>query len=413
LKTISPDEKAALRELAKKHAELAAEKVNAERIARIRRINGLKPDRPLVWINELPWHEMDINGELALHCENPLAREMEFHFRSDLFRWKYFQGDMVIEDTYFINKAYSSSGYGLAVNERTLGTDVKNRVVSHHYEDQLDSEEKVEKLTLPVITAYPEKDMEALEFASGILDGIMPVKLRGAGIFYPPWDRIAHYRGVQPILYDMVDRPGLLHKTVQKFCDLLTSNYLQMESLGLLDYNPASLHCTPPYCDDLPAPGYNGVTRLKDMWFRGASQIFATVSPDALEEFDLQYTRKFMERCRLVYYGCCEPLENKIPLLKKIPNMRKIGVSPWANVRSCAEQIGGNYVYSRKPNPAYVAGNFDPDAVRRETAEVLEVCKEFGCPLEFTLKDVSTVSYKPQNLVEWNRVVQDTIDRHF
>jgi len=413
MNSITVNEKNIIRELAKQYAALANDKVNAERVARIRRINGLKPDRPPVWINELPWHELDIDGELALHCENPQAREMEFFFRSNMFRWKYFQADMVLDDMYFINKSFSSTGYGLAVSEQTIGTDAKNRVVSHHYVDQLDTEEKVDMLKLPVITVNREKNMEALFFASEILEGILTVKLRGSGIFYPPWDRIAHYRGVQPILYDMVDRPELLHKTVQKFCELMTSQYLQMESLDLLEYFLSSLHCTPPFCDDIPELDYSGISRLKDMWFRGASQIFATVSPAALEEFDLQYTRKFMERCRIVYYGCCEPLENKIPLLKKIPNMRKIGVSPWANVKSCAEQIGGNYVYSRKPNPAHVAGNFDADVVKKETAETLEACLKHGCPLEFTLKDVSTVSYKPQNLIEWNKTVQDTIDRYF
>ncbi|MCL2831637.1 MAG: hypothetical protein FWD78_00570 [Treponema sp.] len=410
---ITQTDKTILRELACNYAAIAADSSNAERIARIRRINGLVPDRPVVWIDEIPWHEMDIDGQLALHCESKEARQMEFFFRSTLFRWKYFRADMVVEDVYYITKSFSSSGYGLEVNEQTLGTDSKNRVVSHHYIDQLDSAEKVEALTLPVITAHPEKDMETVEFAEEILDSILPVRLRGSGVFYPPWDRISHYRGVEPILFDMSDRPELLHLTVQKFCDLLTSQYLQMESLGLLDFNLKSLHCTPPYCDNLPAPDYSGVPRLKDMWFRGASQIFATVSPAALEEFDLQYTRKFMEKCRLVYYGCCEPLENKIYLLKQIGNMRKIGVSPWADVQSCAEQIGGDYVYSRKPNPAFVAGNFDADVVKKETSLVLEACKKNNCPLEFTLKDISTVSYKPQNLIEWNKVVQDTIDNYY
>ena len=149
------------------------------------------------------------------------------------------------------------------------------------------------------------------------------------------------------------------------------------------------------------------------MWFRSASQIFSTVSLAVFEEFDLQYTRRFMEKFPLVYYGCCEPLDNKIYLLKKIPNMRKIGVSPWADIRSCAEQMGSNYVYSRKPNPAHVAGVFNADVVRKETMDVLEACREHGCSLEFVLKDISTVSYKPQNLINWNKTVQETIDMYY
>ena len=35
----------------------------------------------------------------------------------------------------------------------------------------------------------------------------------------------------------------------------------------------------------------------------------------------------------MTYNGCCEPLPNKIPVLKNVPNLRKVSVSPWADVR--------------------------------------------------------------------------------
>ena len=37
----------------------------------------------------------------------------------------------------------------------------------------------------------------------------------------------------------------------------------------------------------------------------------------------------------------------------------------------------------------------------------------YGCPYEFVLKDISTVSNKPQNIVNWNKVVQETIDSYY
>jgi hypothetical protein len=45
---------------------------------------------------------MDIDGELTLYCESGEGRKMEEYFRRILFRWKYFQVDMVVEDTYYI-----------------------------------------------------------------------------------------------------------------------------------------------------------------------------------------------------------------------------------------------------------------------------------------------------------------------
>lgn len=141
--------------------------------------------------------------------------------------------------------------------------------------------------------------------------------------------------------------------------------------------------------------------------------MLSTVSPQMFEEFELDYMRPLMEKCGLVYYGCCEPLDNRISLLATVPNMRKLGISPWSNVEKCAEQIGSRFVAARKPNPAYVAVSVDTEAVVRETEETIKACLKYNCPYEFVLKDISTVSGKLENLVQWNRILQQTIDRYY
>ena len=152
---------------------------------------------------------------------------------------------------------------------------------------------------------------------------------------------------------------------------------------------------------------------MKDLWFRSMAQMFTSVSPKMLWEFDLAYSLPLMERFAYTYYGCCEALDNKIPMLKRISNLRKIGVSPWANVESCAEQIGGDYVVARKPNPALVAVEADPTVIARETEETVKACIRHGCPVEFVLKDISTVSFKPRNLVVWSQTVSKVLDRYY
>ena len=130
-------------------------------------------------------------------------------------------------------------------------------------------------------------------------------------------------------------------------------------------------------------------------------------------EFDLQYSLPLMEKCAYTYYGCCEALDNKIDMLKRIPNLRKIGVSPWANVEKCAEQTGKDYVLARKPNPAYVAIKTDPEVVRKETAQTVEAALKYGCPCEFVLKDISTVGFNPQNLIIWAKTVSEILDEYY
>ena len=143
------------------------------------------------------------------------------------------------------------------------------------------------------------------------------------------------------------------------------------------------------------------------------AQTFGVISPAMFEEFELNYLLSVASRFAYTYYGCCEPLDDKISVIKKIPNLRKIGCSPWANVERCAAQICGDYVLSRKPNPAHIAIVTDPEVIRKETEETVKACLKYGCPYDIVLKDISTVSGRPQNLIVWAQTVSDVLDKYY
>ncbi|MCD6335225.1 MAG: hypothetical protein J7M27_07840 [Candidatus Latescibacteria bacterium] len=93
-----------------------------------------------------------------------------------------------------------------------------------------------------------------------------------------------------------------------------------------------------------------------------------------------------------------------------IPNVRKISMSPWVNEERGAAEIGSDFVYSRKPSPAFVAtGHFSPDQVRTDLVATRTVCDKYDCPLEFILKDISTVRYEPERLSEWARIAMQVV----
>jgi hypothetical protein len=126
------------------------------------------------------------------------------------------------------------------------------------------------------------------------------------------------------------------------------------------------------------------------------------------EEFAIQYEKRWMEQFGLNYYGCCDALHHKIDILKTIPNLRKISMSPWADVEKMVEASNGKYVLSYKPNPAiFIVDRWDPNAPRDNLREVLEKTK--GCVVEIIMKDISTVRYQPQRLWEWSRVTMDLV----
>ena len=402
-----------VRELAKRYREIADSPKHARMRQRFRDNNDLKVVRPPLYMDEIPWFEMNMDGELDCVCEDDRLRGMEWHFRSELFRERHFACDNYIEPVWPVYKSYSSTGNGLSAKENTVSVDARNWIVSHHYEDVLEDEKALEAWHEPVITAHPEEDEKNVAFAEDVLGDILPVQLRGHTIYYAPWDQIPRLRGVEPILMDIYDRPEYLHKIIGLDTREMQSEMDQKEALGLYDPRSLSLHCTPGSVTLPQEPDPNHYC-CKDLWFRTMAQMFSSISPEDHYELDMQYSAPLAARCAYTYYGCCEPLSDRIDMLQKAyPNLRKIGVSPWADVAASAEQIGGNYVLSRKPNPANVAIQTDPEQIRREITETVALCQKFGCPCDITLKDISTVGYRPRNLIVWAETASAVLDEFY
>jgi hypothetical protein len=392
-----------LRTLAAKVAEVAALPAQQETISRWKALNRLQPVRPMVAIDQIPWHEMEVDGELALQTEEPFCRGIETGLRRTLYSWKHMRVDMVVEPVVDVGKAIRSTGFGIETVEERAVSDPNNSVVGHFYIDQLKTEADIEKIRKPEITLDEKATAQVEEKAREIFDGVLAVRMQGWVPSFVPWDIIVQWRGAQNVLFDLADRPAFMHRIVSRVADAQLHVLDQLEAQGLLGREQGTIHCSGAYTDELPAPGYDpGHPRAKDLWTCGMAQIFSAVSPAVHQEYELDYAARWYSRFGLVYYGCCEPLHDKIDIVRNIPHVRKVSMSPWVDVELGARRIGRDLVFSRKPSPAFLAvGTWDPEPVARDIQDTLERCARHGCPVEFVLKDISTVRYQPQRLWEW------------
>ena len=122
------------------------------------------------------------------------------------------------------------------------------------------------------------------------------------------------------------------------------------------------------------------------------------------EEFALQYEREWLTRFGLAYYGCCEPLDRKIDIVRRhIPNLRKISMSPWIKDTAGASARCRDYglVFSLKPSPAVLTGTFNPERIAADLKATLRTVKDAGANVEIIMKDISTVEYHPDRLWQW------------
>ena len=398
-----------LRDLGKRLAEIAALPIQQEKKNLWTASNDLTPVRPMVYMDQLPWHEINRSEEMTMRIEDPFLRSVEETVLRLIYRWEHFPCDMVVENRIDIPKTVHNLNYGIEIVDDVLYTDEKNDIVSHKYADQLETAEQVDALHLDEIWVDEQLDMEHLEMCSEIFHDIMPVRLSGEQIHSGIWDRIAQMRSVEKVLWDLVDRPEHITAIVKKFVDLTMDTVSRCEDLGILDAELQYVHCTGAYTKDIPAPDADlSKPKAKDCWSFGMSQIFATVSPAMHEEFEIDLVRPLYERFGLLYYGCCEPLDGKIDIIRKLKNVRKISISPWADSERGSEKIGKDYVLSLKANPAFIAvGAFEEEQIRNQIAVAASACKRNGTPLEIILKDVSTVSNRLEFLDMWYKVAME------
>ncbi len=403
---LNRDDVAILRELAGAVAEIAALPVQEEKRTLWRKLNARRPVRPMVMIDQVCWNEMNIGDELTLRCNDKECRSYEKNLRRTLYQWKHFPVDMVVDPFISVYKAIHNSGFGITVQDETIMTDPTNDVVGHRYENQFRDEDDLEKIRVPRVTHDTTETERRLSVAHELFGDFLEVRLQGVSPYLSLWDPIATWMGVENALYAMVDKPGFIHRMLARMTEGYLSMLDQLEDQGLLSGPQSLIHCTGAYTDELPAPGYNPAKpRTQDMWMFGLAQMFSTISPAMFKEFEVDYTSLICARFGLVYYGCCDPLDGKMAEVRMIPHVRKVSMSPWANEERGAAAIGGDFVYSRKPNPALLAfDTFDSEKVRNELQVTREVCERYGCPLEFILKDISTVRYEPERLFHWAKV---------
>ena len=405
--TISQKDRAIMRDLAVRIVEVGSLPAQDDKHELWRKLNRLEPARPLVWINEIPWHELGVE----LHCEDEELRHSEGRMRQLLYQWEHMPGDMVVRPVWYTPYCFEDTGYGLGA-EYDSSEQWRGAV---RYKPVIREEADVEKIKTPRITPDWEATERVYERYCELFGDILQVEKRGiAHEWCAPWDRLVCWYGINELYVDMMDRPELVHKTTARFTDALLARLDQLEQLGLLSPSDGNFRVGSGgmgITDELPQEDFDPRhVRPMDQWGTSTGQIFSEVSPAMHDEFCLQYEIRYLERFGLNAYGCCEPLDRKIGILREVPRLRRISISPWCDLAHAVEQIGTDFVFSLKPNPAVLATEqWNPEHAREVLRESLETIS--GCRVEVILKDLHTIRGEPHRLWEWETIAMEEVER--
>lgn len=399
-----------LRRLAAEVAGLACEPIQAERVRLWTALNDLRPERPMFWITEIPWGEFEEDIEaLRPCCTDPVLRGIERQLRRKLWTARELHTDEVVEPFWRVSMAVEGGDYGVQTDEDQI-VQGASPILSHHYNPVIRDFADIEKIRMPDIRHNADETTRRLQFYDALFGDILPPRATGHAVnFFTAWDDLVRWTGVTEALVDLYERPGFIHALMRRITDSFLARMGQCQALGLLSSGntlPRIGSGAAGYTRELPlsdAPA--GTIRLADQWGGATAQIFADVSPEMHGEFALRYEREVMSLCGLNYYGCCEPLHNKMELLATVPRLRKISISPWCDTALAAERAATPYVFSHKPSPAILAG--DRFNTARAEADLRgRLARSAGMPCEFIMKDISTVRHDPARVIEWCRVAR-------
>lgn len=412
---LTETEKTVLRKLGEEFSKISALPIHREKAQLWTSLNDLKSIRPMVWINEIPWHEMNVNDELTLQTINPWARDLEQKLRREIYQWNHMPGDMIVSDYLECPLAFHSTDFGIVEDVDIVRTDEKSEIYSRHFHKQIKEPEDIEKIKMPRITHYEKTTNVVFETMNDLFKNIIPVRKAGqTHIWFTPWDYLIRWWGVEEAMIDLIMRPDMVNAAVERMTDAWICELDQLieQNLLSLDNNNTRIGSGGyGYTSELPGKNYDpSLVKPHNMWGCSNAQILVQVSSDMHWEFALKHEMRWLEKWGLTYYGCCEPLDTKLDIMRRIPNLRKISVSPWADIDTIVREVGDRYVLSVKPSPAiFAADNWDPhyagtilENIIRKTQGVSHV--------ELIMKDISTVGYHPENLWEWEKIAMQVVE---
>jgi hypothetical protein len=394
---LSAEERAIIRELAKKHAELAALPVMEERRKGWYDLNDAKPGaRPMVMVDNWTF-DRDFMPESIYRCKTDTGRAIERQLLRAIRTHELIGDDKVVPDTFDIWWFVSIDSLGVPIPVEKV-KDSQGVETGYHFQHPITDLKRDMHLVKPVSCSVDRAKTAAWKaFLEELLGDILPVVIRtgpmGASSLT---QNVVRLMGMEAFFVAMYDSPGEMHALMARLRDNCLGAMKWAEAEGLLRVNNGNQNLAGSgfnFTTRLPAPGYaGGAARLCDMFGSAESQETVGVSPDMFGEFCAPYYRAICEPLGLVYWGCCEPASPLWEHIRTIPHLKKVSISRWCDEKFMGDALRGTeIVYSRKPDPKFwgVDVALDEDGWAKHIRTTLDATK--GVFVEFAVRDVYTV----------------------
>jgi len=230
----------------------------------------------------------------------------------------------------------------------------------------LETEQDLDRLTIP----HYEYDQALHEQRVGvfqeILEGRLPVIDDGLpGGIGAPFQTANNLRGVQEILEDFLLRPHLVHRLMDYVSSAIVSYVGEAGAVrGGGTGTPSVFGCSGVFgCDEVNC----------DLF-----------PPRYYEEFIYPYECRAAAVYDTIYYHSCANITPLFGKIATVPNMRRIHVSPWSDLRAAREATQGTVILEKWLDPNVNLNGISEEEMRRIAVEITDVGVDY--PLDMRVE---------------------------
>lgn len=379
---------------------------------------------PVIWQELIPADQ--------LLCNEPLARAIELQLRQKLYRHDFIPDDNVLLPTIWLNPIKPNAAIEGAFQEvrATGGHEISAAEGAEHsgltemaqlwglpFKVRESSASGGAYKVEPVVTS--EGDMAGLRHASYVIDrqatqdlvdratelvgGLLPVKIASDEVRASPPETVVSLMGMDAILYGVYDQPELLHKMMDFITDGTIAYQRSREAAGAVDAEESWSYRTHfEYLPDGADP-----SDLRNHWTYISAQSLCGLSPMMYQEFLQPYHERLsavLGEDRVYYHGC-EDLTKKIPIIRKLPNLRRFHISAWTDLESAVDQLGREFVLESNVHGPDTWSVYGPTEVRNSIQNIVDVAGDAITDINVT--DVETTFGEPSKLTAWAKIAQE------
>jgi len=405
-----------IRDLAARWRDFAAQPMMAERKRLWRTVHDLKMERPMILVETSSVEGFVTTDDLV--CQDPFLRAVERNMVETIRHAEEVGDDVVVEPYYRLGWQMALPDFGVPVETKPATTSTGETSLGYSFNFPIKTPEEICKLKKRSFGVDREKTLQFKRILEDVMGDILSVRLgnydpfnvepgddgwTGMFFFGLTW-QIYRFIGNDGLLYWLYDAPEAIHALMDYMLDDRTRLFDFMEQQKLLAFNTDNQMAGPRgygYTSDLPSPDSTEPVTLRNLWGWAESQETTCISPEMFKEFFLPYLAKLSSKFGLIYYGCCEPVHDRLDLIMEvIPNLRSVSVSGWADFKKIGEMLGKRYVYSRKPSSNFLSGA-NPDWQAAEADMRKTRAATMNCNVEILLRDLYTIDGDRARLGKW------------